>query len=177
MSTQIILTSNVKGLGGEGDQVAVADGYARNFLFPQNKAVPATAVAIRKIESLKLLRAERERKELEQAQELANKISKLNSTVELQAGENGKVFGSVTSIDIANALTSRGFEIDKKAVLLDEPIKKIGTFEILIRLHPQVNATFKLTTTSPNLPANTESTASDGKPKTGKARPARTKKA
>jgi len=175
MSTQIILTSNVKDLGGEGDQISVSDGYARNFLFPQKMAIPATAVAIRKIESLKLLRAERERKELEQAQELANKISKLNSTVELQTGENGKVFGSVTNIDIANALSSRGFEIDKKAVLIDEPIKKIGTFEIPIRIHPQVTATFKLTTSSPNLPTQSDASSAEGKSKTGKARPVRKK--
>lgn len=175
MSTPIILTANVKGLGSEGDQVSVADGYARNFLFPQSMAIPATAVAVRKIESLKLKRAERERKELEEAQELSNKISKLNSTVELQAGENGKVFGAVTSLDIANALSSRGFNIDKKAVQLDEPIKKVGTFEIPIKLHSQVTATFKLTINSPNLPAASENEA-EAKPKTTKARPSKSKK-
>ena len=153
MSTQVILTANINALGAEGDLVAVSDGYARNFLFPKKMAVTATPAALRRVESLKLLRAERERKELEAAQEMAKKISKLNSTVELQAGENGKLFGSVTSADIAGALASRGFEIDKKAVLLDEPIKKVGTFEIPIRIHAQVNATFKLVVESPKLSA------------------------
>lgn len=170
MSTQIILTANVHGLGAEGDHVAVADGYARNFLLPKNLAVVATSAALRRIESLKLLRTERERKELEQAQELAKKISKLSSTVELQTGENGKVFGSVTSSDIANALTNRGFEIDRKAIILEEPIKKLGTFDVLIRLHPQVNATFKLTITSPNQPALSPTSPAEPKGKTTKAK-------
>ncbi len=153
MPTPLILTSNVKGLGAEGDQVAVSDGYARNFLLPRSLAVPATAAALRRIESLKLLRAGRERKELEEAQETSRKIAKLNSIVELQCGEDGKAFGSVTSADIAAALESRGFAVDRKAVQLEEPIRKAGSFEIPIRLHPQVTAAFKLTVQSPNAPA------------------------
>lgn len=149
MPTQVILTSNIQSLGSEGDLVDVSDGYARNFLLPKNMALIATPGALRRVESLKMLRAERERKDLEAAQELAKKIAKLNSTVELQAGEGGKVFGSITSADIAGALASRGFEIDKKAVLLEEPIKKAGTFEISIRLHAQVNAVFKLVVETP----------------------------
>jgi large subunit ribosomal protein L9 len=174
MPTQLILTSNVKSLGAEGDQVSVSDGYARNFLIPRNLAVVATSSAMKQIESLKLRRAERERVELEEAQETAKKISKLHSTVELTTGEGGKVFGSVTSQDIASALVSRGFEIDKKAILLDEPIKKTGTFEIPIRLHPQVNATFKLIVESPNEPTEggeapeAKSKAKSARPKTAK---------
>ncbi len=168
MPTSLVLTANVPGLGAEGDQVVVTDGYARNYLFPRNMAVPATAGAVHRIESLKLLRAERERGELEQAQELAKKISKLNSTVELQTGESGKVFGSVTRADIASALGGCGFEIDSKAVLLEEPIKKIGTFEIPIRLHPQVDATFKLTVVSPNQPAPRVATEAGTRTKTTK---------
>ncbi len=173
MSTQLILTANIHGLGSEGDQVLVADGYARNFLLPRNKAVLASAAALRRIESLKLLRAQREQKELEEAQELAKKISKLNSTVELQAGQEGKLFGSVTSADIAGALSSRGFEVDRKNVLLDEPIKKLGTFEISIRVHSQVNAKFKLTIVSPNLPTSEAATTGEAKPKTSKAKPSK----
>jgi large subunit ribosomal protein L9 len=180
MSTQLILTKNVKGLGSEGDQVSVADGYARNFLLPQQMAVVATPGAMRRIESLKLLRAERERKELEEAQELAKKIGKLSSTVELQAGEGGKVFGSVSGSDIASALAQRGFQVDKRSIQLDEPIKKAGSFEIPIRLHPQVTATFKLTVASPNTPAAPapeEAAARPAKAKSEKARPVRKKKA
>jgi len=154
MPTQLILTSSVQGLGAEGDRVTVADGYARNFLLPRNLAVAGTASAVRQIENLKLKRAERERKELEEAQELARKIDKLSSTVELQMGETGKVFGSVTSSDIAGALHTRGFHVDRKAVLLAEAIKKLGTFEIPIRIHPQVEATFKLTVVSANQPSS-----------------------
>lgn len=166
MPTQLILTSSVPALGSEGDQVSVNDGYARNFLIPKKLAVIASVGALRRIESLKMLRAERERKELEEAQELASKISKLNSTVELQTGEGGKVFGSVTSADIASAMASRGFVVDKKAVLLDEPIKKLGTFEIPIKLHAQVNASFKLTVVSPNVP--TAAAATETKPRAKK---------
>lgn len=162
MATQLILTSNLPGLGSEGDQVTVADGYARNFLLPKNLALEASPAALKRIESLKLLRTERERKELEEAQELSKKISKLTSSVELAAGEKGKVFGSITTADIASGLASRGFEIDKKAILLDEPIKKTGTFEIPIKIHAQVTATFKLTVTS-NAPAETAEEAKEGK--------------
>lgn len=153
MSTQLILTSNIPGLGSEGDQVSVSGGYARNFLIPKNMAMPATPDALRKVESLRLLRAERERKELEHAQELAKKIAAIQSNVELQSGEDGKLFGSVTSADIAQGLAARGFEIDRKAILLEEPIRKVGAYEIPIRLHPQVKTTFKLAVTSVNQPA------------------------
>lgn len=171
MATQLILTSNLPGLGSEGDQVTVADGYARNFLLPKSLALEATPAALKRIESLKLLRTERERKELEEAQELSKKISKLTSSVELNAGEKGKVFGSITSADIASGLSSRGFDIDKKAILLDEPIKKTGTFEIPIKIHPQVTATFKLTVTS-NAPAETEE-SKEAKPRAPKGKPAK----
>ena len=180
MSTQLILTKNVKGLGSEGDQVSVADGYARNFLLPQQLAAAATPGAMRRIESLKLLRAERERKDLEEAQELGKKISKLSSTVELQSGEGGKIFGSVSSSDIAAALAQRGFPVDKRSIQLEEAIKKLGSFEIPIQLHPQVTATFKLTVVSPHAlaaPVVEESAASRAsRTKSEKARPVRKKK-
>jgi large subunit ribosomal protein L9 len=163
MSTSVILTSNVQGLGGEGDRVRVADGYARNFLIPRSLALIETSSALRMIEALKLRRAERERKELEEAQELAKRISKLHATEELQIGENGKVFGSVTNHDIADALKAKGFQVDRKAILLDEPIKKIGNFEIPIRVHPQVNAMFKLTVTSPLPPEEAEDSSRPAK--------------
>ncbi|MCC7517756.1 MAG: 50S ribosomal protein L9 [Verrucomicrobiae bacterium] len=178
MSTQLILTTNVKNLGAEGDVVSVADGYARNFLLPRQMAVVATTGAMRRVESLKLLRTERERKELEEAQELGKKIDKLSSTVELQAGEGGKVFGSVSGADIAAALAERGFQVDKRSIQLDEPIKKAGSFEIPIRLHAQVTATFKLTVAIPHAPAAEEAPAARGaKAKSEKARPVRKKKA
>ena len=177
MPTELILTANVPGVGAEGDQVSVSDGYARNFLIPRGLATMATPGALRKIESLKLLRTERERKELEQAQEVANKISKLNSTVELKIGEGGKVFGSVTSSDVADALASLGFKMDRKAVLLEEPIKKAGAFDIPIRIHPQVNTTFKLTVVSPSLPLSTSATStSKSAPKPKKTRAVKEKK-
>lgn len=167
MLTRLILTANIPGLGAEGDQATVNGGYARNFLIPRNLAVLATAAAMKRVEALKLLRAERERKELEHAQELAKKIAKIQSTVELQTSEEGKLFGSVTNMDIASALASRGFEVDRKAVLLEEPIRKTGSYEIPIRLHAQVTATFKLTVASLNQPTPTEEKPSAKK---GKAR-------
>ncbi len=173
MATQVILTANVKSLGAEGDQVSVADGYARNFLLPKNQAVIASPAALRRVESLKLLRTERERKELEEAQETAKKISKLSSTVELQCGEGGKVFGSVTANDIAQALAQRGYPLERRAVQLEEPIKKLGIFEIPIRLHAQVTAQFKLTVVSPNLPAAAAGEAASKTTRSEKARPAR----
>ncbi|MDD2710127.1 MAG: 50S ribosomal protein L9 [Verrucomicrobiae bacterium] len=168
MLTKLILTANIPTLGAEGDQVSVASGYARNYLVPKKLAVMATAAAMKRIESLKLLRAERERKELEQAQELAGKIAKFHNTVELQTAEDGKLFGSVTNADIATALASRGYEIDRRSILLENPIRKVGVYEIEIRLHQQVTTKFKLTVVSANQPTPQAAKEDDPKAKKGK---------
>jgi large subunit ribosomal protein L9 len=143
--TEVILTSNIVGLGGESDQVRVAAGYARNYLFPQGLAIPLTGANRRRLESLKQRRAEREAHELNTMTELAKGISKLICVVTVKTGEDGKMFGTVTSGMIADQLKHQ-FEItlDKKKIHLDQPIRSLGEHEIELRLHADVTSKLKL---------------------------------
>jgi len=156
--TEVILTHNIVGLGGESDQVRVASGYARNYLFPQHLAIPVTQTNKRRLESLKQRRAEREAHELNTMGELAKGVSKLICVVKVKTGEDGKIFGSVTTGMIADELKHQ-FEIalDKRKIHLEHPIRTLGEHEIELRLHPEVKATLKLrvesTTPPPEKPA------------------------
>lgn len=143
--TEVILTSNIVGLGAESDQVRVAAGYARNYLFPQRLAIPLTGANKRRLESLKQRRAEREAHELNTMTELAKSISKLICVVTVKTGEDGKMFGTVTSGMIADQLKNQ-FEItlDKKKIHLDQPIRALGEHEIELRLHADVTSKLKL---------------------------------
>ena len=143
--TEVILTHNIVGLGGESDQVKVAAGYARNYLFPQGLAVPLTGANKRRLEVLKQRRAEREAHDLNTMTELAKSISKLVCVVTVKTGEDGKMFGTVTSGMIADQLKTQ-FEVtlDKKKIHLDHPIRTLGEHEVELRLHQDVNTTLKL---------------------------------
>lgn len=138
-SKEVLLVKPVEGLGGEGDQVKVRAGYARNFLIPQGKAYEATKSNLRHVEALKAARARREAEELLAFQETASKITKLKPKFTLSTGQGGKAFGSVTSIDIHKELEAAGIIIDRHAIELDKPVKKSGKTEVTIRLHPQVS--------------------------------------
>ena len=139
--TEVILTHNIVGLGGESDQVKVAAGYARNFLIPQGKAYEANRANLRHVEALKVSRARREAEELTVAQDLATRISKLKPTFTLSTGQGGKAFGSVTNMDSHKELEAAGIVIDRHAIELDKPVKKSGKTEVIVRVHPQVSAT------------------------------------
>jgi large subunit ribosomal protein L9 len=143
--TEVILTHNIVGLGAESDQVKVAAGYARNYLFPQGLAIPLTGANKRRLESLKQRRAEREAHELNAMTELAKGISKLLCVITVKTGEDGKMFGTVTSGMIADQLKTQ-FEIslDKKKIHLEQPIRALGEHEIELRLHPDVTTTLKV---------------------------------
>jgi large subunit ribosomal protein L9 len=143
--TEVILTHNIVGLGAESDQVKVAAGYARNYLFPQGLAIPLTGANKRRLEALKQRRAEREAHELNTMTELAKGISKLICVVTVKTGEDGKMFGTVTSGMIADQLKNQ-FEItlDKKKIHLDQPIRALGEHEIELRLHADVTSKLKL---------------------------------
>ncbi len=138
---QVILREKIEGLGAEADVVKVRAGYARNFLVPQGKAYEANDANLQHLEDLKVARAQREAEELQKAQELATKISKLKPKFTLEVGQGGKAFGSVTSIDIHKKLEEAGIEIDRHAIDLDKPIKKSGKNEVVINIHPEVSAT------------------------------------
>ena len=129
--TEIILTHNVVGLGAESDQVKVAPGYARNYLFPQGLAIPLTGANKRRLEVLRQRRGERESHELSTMTELAQSLSKLTLVITVKAGEDGKMFGSVTAGTIADELKHQ-FEatVDKRKIHLPQAIKKLGDYEI-----------------------------------------------
>ena len=143
-NAQVILREKIEGLGSEADVVKVRAGYARNFLIPQGKAYEATRSNLRHLEALKSSRARREAEELEAAQALATKISKLRPKFTLETGQGGKAFGSVTSIDIHRELEAAGIELDRTAIELDKPIKKSGKNEVVVRVHPEVSVTLTI---------------------------------
>ncbi|MDQ6765008.1 MAG: 50S ribosomal protein L9, partial [Verrucomicrobiota bacterium] len=148
-STQIILTENIPGLGAEADVVKVRRGFARNFLLPQGKAFEVTKSSMRKLDMLKAKRAEREAKELNEAEEIARRIGKSKMVFTLETGETGKAFGSVTANDIATRLKNEvGADIERHRIVLDHPIKSTGEHEISIKLHADVTATMKFTVKS-----------------------------
>jgi len=143
--TEVILTHNIVGLGGESDQVKVAAGYARNYLFPQGLAVPVSGANKRRLEVLRQRRAEREAHEFNTMSELAKGITKLTCVVKMKSGDDGKLFGSVTSGTIADELKHQfDITLDKKKIHLDHPIRSLGEHEIELRLHPEVKATLKV---------------------------------
>jgi large subunit ribosomal protein L9 len=155
--TEVILTHNIVGLGGESDQVKVAAGYARNYLLPQGLAIPVTAANKRRLEALKQRRAEREAHELNTMTELAKSLSKLICVITVKTGEDGKMFGTVTSGMIADQLKTQ-FEVtlDKRKIHLEHPIRALGDHEVELRLHADVVTTLKVrveSTTPPPAPA------------------------
>lgn len=140
-NAQVILREKIEGLGAEADVVKVRAGYARNFLIPQGKAYEATRANLRHVEKLKTARAQREAEELDAAQALATKVSKLRPKFTLELGQGGKAFGSVTSMDIHKELEAAGVSLDRHAIELEKPIKSSGKHEVVIRIHPQVSTT------------------------------------
>src|SRR6266478_3581950 len=143
--TEVILTHNIVGLGGESDHVKVAAGYARNYLFPQGLAIPLTGANKRRIEVLKQRRAEREAHELTSMTELAKSISKLICVVTVKTGEDGKMFGAVTSGMIADQLkTQFDVALDKRKIHLEHPIRALGEHDVELRLHADVVTKIKV---------------------------------
>ena len=153
-NTQVILTEPIAGLGVEADVVKVKPGYARNFLIPRGKAFEVTPATLKQINNLKAKRAEREGRELNEAEELARRINKLKITLTLETGETGKAFGSITAKDIADRLKGElgGSEIERHRIVLERPIKETGAHEIEIKLYHDVVAHLNITVKSSNQP-------------------------
>ena len=142
-TTEVILTEKISNLGAEADVVRVKRGYARNFLVPRGKALEVNPATLKRINLLKAKRAEREGQELNEADELARRINKLKITLELETGESGKAFGSITAADLAEKLKAElggKTEIDRHKIHLDKPIKETGAHEVQIKLHHDVTA-------------------------------------
>src|SRR5256885_971394 len=166
--TEVILTHNIVGLGGESDQVKVAAGYARNYLYPQGLAVPLTGANKRRLEVLKQRRAEREAHDLNTMTELSKSLAKLICVVTVKTGEDGKMFGTVTPGMIADQLkTQFDVSLDKRKVHLEHPIRTLGEHDVELRLHADVATKLKVRVESstpiavPEAPPATEARRDD----------------
>lgn len=141
---KVILIDDVKSVGSMGDIVDVKDGYARNYLFPKNLAkiaIDSNLKIIEDIKKKKTLAAVREKKE---AEAIKDKLSVISCTIAVEAGEDDRLFGSVTSQDISHAFEMEGFSLDKKKVMLEEPIKRLGVYHVPVKLHSEVTAEVKV---------------------------------
>ena len=136
---KLILTSDIEDLGHKGDVVEVADGYARNYLVPRKYAVKATDGALRQADAMRALREEALRVARDEAETFAQSLTGTRVVVAAHAGDEGKLFGSISDADIATAITKfTGIDVDRKLVSLDAPIKEIGLHEVALRPHPEV---------------------------------------
>jgi large subunit ribosomal protein L9 len=141
---QVILLEEVPSLGKAGERVKVSDGYGRNYLIPQKKAILATEKNLKALEHQKRLVQQRMGKTKKDAEQIAHQIEGLSCTLTKSVGESGKLFGSVTSMEIESYLKESGIEVDRKKIVLEEPIKNLGVFIVPIKLHPEVTAQLKV---------------------------------
>lgn len=138
---KLILQQEVKGLGKKDAIVEVSEGYARNFLLPKKLAVPATDSNVHQIKEQKAAQARREQQAMDEARMLAAQLSKVSVTVSVNTGEGGRLFGSVSGKDVADALERQhGLVIDKRKVELKDTVKSVGTFTATVRVHPEISA-------------------------------------
>ncbi len=137
---KIILRQSRERLGKQGEVVEVAPGYARNFLLPWGFALEVTPKNMKLFEEEKRKEAAHKRKEEKEVKELSRRLSEISCTIVVETGEDEKLYGSVTSLDIAEALAREGMEIDKRKIILEEPIKAPGIYHVPIKLRPQVTA-------------------------------------
>jgi large subunit ribosomal protein L9 len=165
MLMEVILKKPVASLGAEADIVKVRAGYARNFLIPQGIAITADAASKKQIESLKKARAERETKEMNDAQDLAKKMGKITLTFKVQSNDeqHDKIFGSITSNDIAKRLKEEGYEVDRKKVKIEGSLRKLGEQTVEIDLGYEVFAKIKVILEAPEAAAKEERPAKKGK--------------
>ena len=149
-NTEVLLLKPVDGLGGEGDQVKVRAGYARNYLLPQGYATPMTLANRKRVEALRKRRAEREASELNGAQEIAKQLEKLSIAFAVKTGEGGKMFGAVTATDLHEKITEAGVTIDRKKIHLYTPVKTLGKHSTKIKLHAEVSVEISFDVVSEN---------------------------
>ncbi len=145
---KVILLEDVKNVGKKGEIINAKDGYAKNFLFPKNLAIEATQANLKNLENAKKQQQAKEKELLDEAKKLEEEIMKVTIVIKTKAGENGKLFGAVTTKEIAELLEKdHGIAIDKKKFDQDEPIKSVGEYFVKIKLHPTVNAKLKVIVT------------------------------
>lgn len=149
-TSEVLLIVPVEGLGAEGDQVKVKAGFARNYLLPTKKAIPVNRSNRKQIEALKVRRAVREAKNLEDAKAQAAKLSETQFGIAVKTGDSGRMFGAVTSIHIHEKLLAAGFEIDRKKIHLEQPIKELGQHVFTVKIHADVEVELKIDVVSEN---------------------------
>jgi large subunit ribosomal protein L9 len=136
---KVVLKDDVKNIGKMGQIIDVADGYARNYLVPKGLAIEANTKNIKSLEHQKRIIQDNAKKIKVSAQDLSNKISTITLVIKAKSGDEGKLFGSVTTMDIAELLQKEGIEIDKKKISLDEPIKRLGAYAVNVKIHPEIS--------------------------------------
>jgi large subunit ribosomal protein L9 len=141
---KLILTQEVEGLGSPGDIVEVRDGYARNFLVPRGLGIRWTRGGQKQIESIKAARATREVRDLDHAQQIKARLEGTTVQLPVRAGQGGRLFGAVTVSDIAAAIAEAGAEVDKRRIILGNPIKSLGSHQVTVKVHDEVDATVNL---------------------------------
>ena len=144
MAIEVLLMADVKDLGAEGDVVKVADGYARNYLFPRKLAALVTEGTRRRLAKLQKDREVTRQSQLKSARELASAIERNSYTIAVKVGAEEKMFGSVSAADIVEIIKQQGIDVDKHAVDLEKPIRELGVYEVKIKLHPEVEAVAKV---------------------------------
>ena len=141
---KVILLQTIDRLGNAGDVITVKEGYARNFLIPKNAAREATAGNMKMLDSIKKKQAEIDAKKLAEVTGLAEKIAALSLTIPAQSGEEDKLFGSISNETIAEALAAENITIDRRNIIIAEPIKKLGEYQVVVKLHSEVKASLKV---------------------------------
>lgn len=144
MSVEVLLMAEVKDLGVEGDVVKVADGFARNYLFPRKLAAPVTEAMKRKLAKMVSDRKEKQKQDLVAATEKAAALANVSVTIPVRVSQDEKLYGSIGVAEIVEAVQKQGVELDKKTVALAEPIKELGVYDITIKLHPEIETTVKV---------------------------------
>ncbi len=141
---QIVLQETVHNLGGAGSIVKVKDGYARNYLIPRGLAIPATAGSQKHIEHIQRLSEKKRATEIKDAEDLKTKLESISLTIEAKSGERGKLYGSVTSSDIAAAIAEKGIEVDRRKIVIDHALRSLGEHNVRLKIDPEVSAEFKV---------------------------------
>ncbi len=142
---KVIMLEDVNKIGKKGEIKEVKDGYAHNFLFPKNLAVPATKQNLAHVEKEKEAKKEEERKRKEEAQEIGKQLEDKNFTFQVKAGEQGRLFGSLTTKEIASEIEKQyNLKLDRRKLSIDEPIRSLGTYNVTAKLHPEVSFDFKI---------------------------------
>lgn len=144
MNIEVVLLVNDPKLGRRGDVIKVSSGFAQNFLYPNGKAKPATEANVRPLRQERQTQERQEAERLQEARQAAERLKDLKLSLPVLAGEGDKLFGAVTNADIAEALSARGIVVERKVVHLEEPIKRLGSHKVSVKLHPQVSAVLEV---------------------------------